>query len=96
LLPLGLDFDSLKALHDGLAVGRVELLLLADGGYAPLNPPEWLAQLDPAVIWLAGNAADLELVTQAALGTRTVLDTGSRGWLRVSTDGETMWMQSQR
>jgi competence protein ComEC len=96
LFPLGLDFDSLEALHDGLAIGRVELLLLADSGYPPLNPPEWLAQLDPALIWLAGNANDLELVTQAALGTRTVLDTGSRGWLRVSTDGETMWMQSQR
>jgi competence protein ComEC len=96
LLPLGLDFDSLEALHDGLAVGRVELLLLADAGYAPLNSPEWLAQLDPAVIWLAGNAADLELVTQAALGSRTVFDTGSNGWLRVSTDGHTMWLQSQR
>jgi hypothetical protein len=35
----------------------VLVLLLADSGYAPLNPPEWIANLQPQVALLSVAAA---------------------------------------
>jgi hypothetical protein len=45
LLPVGVNFDQLEALEYGRQIGPVTALLLADGGYAPSNPPEWIAAL---------------------------------------------------
>ena len=39
LLPVGVNFENLEVLGDGREVGPVTALLLADGGYAPSNPP---------------------------------------------------------
>jgi len=53
LLPQGANFDDLEALKNGAAVGPVTALLLADGGYAPVNPPEWIANLRPKLAFSA-------------------------------------------
>jgi competence protein ComEC len=91
LLPLGLDFEQIEAL-DSNHLGQIDLLLLADFGYVPLNPPEWIAKLAPDTIWLAGNRNELESELQAELGFHQVFDTNAHGWLRVSTDGQQMWL----
>jgi competence protein ComEC len=95
LLPLGLDFDQLKAL-DINQLGQIDLLLLADSGYVPLNPPEWIAGLAPATIWLAGDQRELSLELQQELVFYQFLNTGTNGWLRVSTDGQQMWLDAAR
>ena len=52
----------------------------AEGGYAPANPPEWIAKLRPEV----------------ALEGYPLLRTGRNGWIELSTDGEKMLMEVER
>jgi len=47
LLPLGAHENDYETLRMGQNVGSVTVLLLADNGYAPLNPPEWISNLNP-------------------------------------------------
>ena len=58
LLPIGLDFDSLEALQEDHRLVPVTALLLADSGYAPLNPPEWIQRWQPQVVLLSVAAGD--------------------------------------
>lgn len=94
LLPLGLDFEQIEAL-DTNQLGQIDLLTLADSGYVPLNPPEWIAKLAPNVVWLAGNGNELERELKD-LAFHQLFDTGAHGWLRVSTDGQQMWLEVAR
>lgn len=100
LLPLGLDFEAFEALEYGKTVGRVSALLLAQSGYAPLNPPEWIASLNPQVALLsveAGNRDSLpSLETLQALEGYTLLRTDENGWIELTTDGEQLWVEVER
>ena len=100
LLPIGINFDTLDELKNGQAVGPVTALLLADSGYAPLNPPEWIAALRPQVVILSVAAGDPDgLPDQYALDAAkdiTLLRTDQNGWITVSTDGEQMWVEVER
>ncbi len=97
LLPLGLDFEAMDALGQGKSIGPLTALLLAQSGYAPLNPPEWITNLQPQVVLLsveAGNPDNLpSLETIAALEGYTLLRTDENGWIELTTDGERMWME---
>lgn len=86
LLPLGLDFDVMGSM-DLATIPPVDLYLLADGGYPPLNPVEWVAGFTPAVVWAATG-------DRVGLDTIQVLTTGDHGWLRLTTDGNQMWLES--
>jgi competence protein ComEC len=96
LLPLGVSFDDL----DVLAGRSPNILLLPDQGYAPLNPPEWLSGLAAQLVWLsvdAGNRQGLpDLETLQALGNTPLWRTDLNGWIEVITDGEQLWINSQR
>jgi hypothetical protein len=75
-------------------------LLLSDGGYAPLNPPEWIARWRPQVVLLSVAAGDAQgrpdpQVLQSVKG-RTLLRTDQNGWVRLSTDGERIWVEVER
>jgi competence protein ComEC len=100
LLPLGANLDDLESLEYGKAVGNVSALLLADSGYAPINPPEWIGNLRPEVVLLSVSAADREELpspeTLELLQGYTVLRTDRNGWLELSTDGEQMWVEVER
>ncbi len=92
LMPVGLDFESMQELlHDSTHSLGVTALLLAEGGYAPLNPPEWLAHWNPQVVLLSVAAGDQEGLphpeTLAALQDLPVLRTDHNGWIHLSTDG---------
>jgi beta-lactamase superfamily II metal-dependent hydrolase len=39
-------------------LGPVSALLLADGGYAPVNPPQWIDELHPQVVFLSVAVGD--------------------------------------
>jgi len=97
LLPLGLDFEGLEAMLRSGVAGRADVLLLADSGFAPLNPPEWIEALDPRLALLSVSAADRQGLPDAetldALQGRTLLRTDRNGWIEISTDGEQMWVE---
>jgi beta-lactamase superfamily II metal-dependent hydrolase len=78
----------------------VTALLLADSGYAPVNPPEWIAALNPQVVILSVAAGDSDglpdqLVLDSLTGT-TLLRTDRNGWITVSTDGIGMWVEVEK
>ncbi|MGZ9223513.1 MAG: ComEC/Rec2 family competence protein [Anaerolineales bacterium] len=100
LLPVGMSFEALDDLRDGAKVGPVNVLALADAGYAASNPPEWIANLNPELVLLSVDAADengmpdgevLESVKDYDL-----LRTDQNGWIEVTTDGTQMWVNVER
>jgi competence protein ComEC len=100
LLPVGAGFEDLEVLRYGRAVGQVSALLLADSGYAPANPPEWIANLNPQVVLLSVSARDGEgrpsPETLEAIQAYSLLRTDRNGWIELSTDGEQMWVEVER
>jgi competence protein ComEC len=100
MFPLGMNFDDLEALDYGQSIGNVSALLLADAGYAPSNPPEWIAALRPQAVLISVSAADKEGLpsseTLALLEGYTVLRTDRNGWIELTTDGEQMWVEAER
>ena len=100
LLPIGINFEDLEALDYGRQVGPVTALLLADQGYAPSNPPEWIAALRPQVLLLSVAAGDKagkpDRETLEALQGYNLLRTNQNGWIELSTDGEQIWVEVER
>lgn len=100
VLPVGMNFAELEALQNGRAIGPVSALLLADHGYAPVNPPEWINNLNPQVALLSISAGDRDGLpspeTLAALEGYTLLRTDVNGWVHLSTEGERMWVEVER
>ncbi|NOY99580.1 MAG: DUF4131 domain-containing protein [Chloroflexi bacterium] len=100
LLPIGMNFDDLDELENGAAVGPVTVLLLADSGYAPLNPPAWIDSLRPQLIVLDVAADDRSGLphrgTLEAVQGYSLLRTDRNGWIHLSTDGERLWLETAR
>lgn len=100
LLPLGVDADTYQLLEDEKALDKVDVLLLADSGYAASNPPEALKKLNPQLIILSVEAGDpnglpnRELLEEFA--GYSLLRTDLNGWITVSTDGEEMRVDVER
>jgi len=100
LLPIGMSFEALDELGDGSAVGAVNVLLLADAGYAASNPTEWISNLNPELVLLSVDAAD-----ENGMPDREVLEsikdfellrTDQNGWIDITTDGTRMWVNVER
>jgi competence protein ComEC len=100
LLPIGENLDTLDQLQNGGAVGPVNVLLLAQSGYAPLTPPLWLQNLNPQLVVISVAAADKDglpdKATLDALAGYSVLRTDLNGWIEVATDGKQMWVEDER
>jgi competence protein ComEC len=100
LLPIGLDFEGMEALVEDKQQGPVTALLLAESGYAPLNPPDWIARWNPQVVLLSVAADDRDglpdVETLEAVEGYTLLRTDQNGWIQISTDGEQMWVEVER
>ena len=95
-----MDFETLEMLQIDRSFAHVTALLLADGGYAPVNPPEWIAKLHPQVVLLSVTAGDWSgLPSPETLETvqdYTLLRTDQNGWIEITTDGEQMWVEVER
>ncbi len=100
LLPIGLDFDDLEALSAAPDQGPLTALLLAEAGYAPLNPPEWIARWRPQVVLLSVSPGDSSGLpapeTLEALQGYPLLRTDLHGWIRLSTDGANLWVETEK
>lgn len=100
LLPVGVDFETLERLQADPNLGSVTALLLAESGYAPANPREWIAKLRPEVVLLSVEAGDREGRPSSemlqTLDGYTLLRTDRNGWIELSTDSEQMWVEVER
>ncbi len=100
LLPIGMSFEALDELHNGASIGPVNVLALADSGYAASNPPEWITNLNPELVLLSVSAADENgmpdsEVLESVKG-YDLLRTDQNGWIEVTTDGKQMWVNVER
>jgi competence protein ComEC len=100
LLPVGMNLDSMTELENGKKIGTVTILSLADSGFAPLSPPEWINSLRPRLAILSVAAGDpdglpAQSVLDELIGT-TLLRTDQNGWIEVSTDGAGMRMKVEK
>jgi competence protein ComEC len=97
LLPIGMDFECLDESQN---LGALSLLLLADSGYAPLNPSEWIDALEPQLLILSVAADDRNGLphesTLEAVDGYPLLRTDLNGWLHISTDGKEMWVEREK
>ena len=100
VLPIGMSFEAIAELRDGLSVGPVSALSLADSGYAPSNPPEWIVNLNPELIVLNVAAGDQNGMpddeTLEATRDHELLRTDQNGWIEITTNGEQMWVNVER
>ena len=98
LLPMGVDAETLEALQKESV--PVTALLLAAGGYAPLNPLAWIANLHPQVVLLSvalgGRQGLPSPETLEAVEGYNLLRTDRNGWIELTMDGEQMWVESER
>ena len=91
LLPLGMDFKALET-FPRFGYAQCFRLLLAELGYAPLNPPEFISFLHPQVALLSvalrikpGYRPRRRL---EALEGYNLLRTDLNGWIELTTDGK--------
>ncbi len=100
LLPLGIDLDTLTKTENGKTIGPVTALLLADSGYSPSNPPEWISALHPQVVILSVAAGDPNGLPDPSvldsLAGITLLRTDRNGWITLSTDGAGLWVEVEK
>jgi competence protein ComEC len=100
LLPIGLSAGLLEELEYGSVIGSVDVLLLADAGYAPTNPPELIKNVNPQLTVLSVAAGDPNgLPSQDVLDSLdgySILRTDRSGWITVITDGEKMRVETER
>ncbi|MBT3241167.1 MAG: DUF4131 domain-containing protein [Chloroflexi bacterium] len=100
LLPLGLSFEELEELDEGKRIGQVNILLLADNGFGPLNPKNWIQNLNPELVLLSVSAGDYEGLPSSEtidlLQDYTLLRTDQNGWIHIITDGQKMWVDVEK
>jgi competence protein ComEC len=100
LLPVGMSFSAQEELKYGEDFKTTSLLLIADSGYAPINPPEWIANLNPQLVILDVAAGDADGLphegTLEAIKDYPLLRTDYNGWIEVVTDGTRMWVEVER
>jgi competence protein ComEC len=100
LLPLGADPDLIDSLLHSGTLAPAQVLVLADSGYAAVNPPELFERVQPLAAILAVDADDRRgrpspEVLEVLAGT-TILRTDRNGWIGFRTNGESLWIEILR
>ena len=98
LLPIGINFETIEHLQPHIQ--PITALLLAESGFAPLNPDQWLETLNPQLVLLSVAANDRQgmpdMQVIESLEGYTLLRTDQNGWIELSTDGERLWVEVER
>ena len=99
ILPIGVNFDVFSQLNNGQGLGPVSGLLISESGYAPSNPPEWLANLKPQVAILSVAAGDPDGLPAVdvikAFDNYNLIRTDRRGWIDLASNGQQLWITSE-
>ena len=100
LRPIGVGEGTFESLEFGNVLGKVDVLLLADAGYAPSNPIDIFENLSPQLVVLSVAAGDPNGMPSQdvldALDGYSLLRTDRSGWIDVSTDGTEMRVTVER
>jgi beta-lactamase superfamily II metal-dependent hydrolase len=100
LLPVGMSFDSLTGLEFDKSLPPLTALLLADSGFAQLNSPDWISFLNPQLVMLSVSADNFnglpDQETLDAVEGLTLLRTDVNGWIEISSDGLSIWVEVER
>jgi competence protein ComEC len=100
LLPIAVNFDVFSELKNGSGLGPVTALSISESGYAPSNPPDWLANLDPQVAILSVAAGDPNGLPSPdvlkAFENNNLLRTDQSGWIDLASDGRQFWITSEK
>jgi beta-lactamase superfamily II metal-dependent hydrolase len=100
LLTPGADPEMIHTMQQQSSLPSVTALMLADSGYLAVNPPDFLAHMQPWVVLIsveAGNERKLPdpKVLEALQGT-TILRTDQHGWIHCISDGKRFWVEMER
>jgi hypothetical protein len=100
LLAPGADPDLIHDSLDDPRLRSVSAVLLPAGGYAAVNPNEWLTHLNPGVILLSLRTgempAELPKNISGPLLNRSILRTDINGTIDLTTDGSKLWIEVER
>lgn len=100
LLPIGLDQELIKDLDWGKAIGRVTGILLSEGGKPDSNPQMWLDNLAAEFHLISANALDRNAYkfesSHIPQSSSNLLSTMTNGWIRITTDGDSYWLETDR
>jgi competence protein ComEC len=99
-LPVGVSDGTWEELEFGNVIGKVDVLLLADSGFALANPPDIIENMNPGLAVISVSAGDPDGMpaeaTLDALEGYSLLRTDRSGWIDVSTDGTSMRVEVER
>ncbi|MFC2064636.1 ComEC/Rec2 family competence protein [Chloroflexota bacterium] len=99
LLPIEMSFEDLSILSQDPNLTEISVFLIPAAGYLPLNPPEWINRLAPNLAILAGTETDLNRTLEKEILTTfkpyTLLSTDQTGWIKISTDGVQLWVETE-
>ncbi|HSM71993.1 MAG TPA: ComEC/Rec2 family competence protein [Anaerolineales bacterium] len=100
LLPVGMSFEALDELRYGESIGSVSVFSLSDSGYAASNPEALIVNLNPELIVLSVDAADINGMpdgeTLENVKDYALLRTDVNGWIEITTNGSQMWVNVER
>ena len=100
LLPIGLDLETIKQLDWGKSIGSLTGLLLTDGADPDSNPQRWLENLQADFLIISADALDRNAYnfesSHILQSSPNLLSTMSNGWIRISTDGNSYQLESER
>jgi competence protein ComEC len=100
LLAPGADPDLiLDSLNDPRLMS-VSAVLLPAGGYAAVNPDEWLVHLNPGVVLLSLRTGEMPVELPQSISNplrnRSILRTDLNGTIDLTTDGSKLWIEVER
>jgi competence protein ComEC len=97
LLLCGVDPEMMER---GLPVDFAQAVLLADGGNAAVNPPDWIRDLSPWMVLISSEAGNRRGVPSEdlleGLDGLTVLRTDIHGAIVLLSDGDRLWVRVER
>ena len=100
MMPIGVTYETFEQLENGTGLGPVTALLLAESGYLPSNPPEWLENVNPQMYIISVAAGDFNGLPSPdlleTLENDAVLRTDTSGWIDLTTNGQDVWVSVER
>lgn len=100
LFPVGLSPPDIPRIWGNSDFADVTAVLLPDSGYEALNPDALLQHYNPQVLLIScedrSPSSPIEQALHAAVPDRTILRTDLHGAIELATDGQHLWITTER